>query len=40
MMGISGLSTYTQLAGLDDIYDVIPHGRAFLEGMGFIGYAG
>lgn len=39
MMGISGLSTYTQLASLGDIYDNIPHGKAFLEGMSFIGYA-
>ncbi|KAK3293015.1 uncharacterized protein B0H64DRAFT_327902 [Chaetomium fimeti] len=40
MMGINCLGTYRQSTGLGDIYDVIPHGRAFLQGMQFLGYAG
>ncbi|KAK4040818.1 hypothetical protein C8A01DRAFT_15382 [Parachaetomium inaequale] len=40
MMGARSLTNYNYSMGLGDIYDVIPHGKTFIQGMGVVGYAG
>ncbi|KAH7146300.1 hypothetical protein EDB81DRAFT_487107 [Dactylonectria macrodidyma] len=40
MMGVTGLSLYKSAKTLGDIYDVIPHGHAFLQGLKIVGQAG
>jgi hypothetical protein len=39
MMGARSLTNYNHGMGLGDIYDVIPHGKTFIQGMGVVGYA-
>jgi hypothetical protein len=39
MVGINGLSDWKNAKDLGDIYDVIPHGRVFLQGLQFSGIA-
>ena len=38
MMGFHGLSLYNSARGLGDIYDAIPHGREFLQGLSLVSY--
>ncbi|KAM5386866.1 hypothetical protein ACJZ2D_000159 [Fusarium nematophilum] len=40
MMGFSGINLYNRAKTLGDIYDVIPHGRAFLQGLQLVGQVG
>ncbi|KAK4249329.1 hypothetical protein C7999DRAFT_12807 [Corynascus novoguineensis] len=39
-MMVDALVIYTQVDALGDIYDVIPHGKTFKQGMQFLGYGG
>lgn len=36
MMGVNGKGLYDAVDGLGDIYNVIPHGKDFLEGLKII----
>lgn len=39
MMGAQGIAIYNKVKGLGDIYDIIPHGRTFLQGLQIVGFA-
>lgn len=38
MVGINGVSMYNKVRNLGDIYNVIPHGASFLDGLSYVAY--
>jgi hypothetical protein len=38
MAGIKGVTLYNKVRNLGDIYDVIPHGARFLDGLAYVAY--
>lgn len=38
MVGINGVSMYNKVRNLGDIYNTIPHGASFLDGLAYVAY--